>query len=63
MVDGTVSNPAVVFASETNTGVFRPTAGQYGVSILGALVLNTTASGIAVTGTGNFTGGVSGGTF
>jgi len=63
MVDGTVSNPAVFFASETNTGVFRPAAGQYGLSILGALVLNTKAAGIEVTGTGTFSGGVSGGTF
>jgi hypothetical protein len=63
MVDGTVSNPAVSFASETNTGVFRPAAGQYGVAILGALVLNTKAAGIEVTGTGTFSGGVSGGTF
>lgn len=63
MVDGTVSNPAVFFASESNTGVFRPAAGQYGIAILGALVSSTTASGLAITGTGNFTGGVSGGVF
>jgi len=63
MVDGTVSNPAVFFASETNTGVYRPSAGQYGISILGSLVSNTKATGVEVTGTGTFSGGVSGGTF
>jgi len=61
--DGTSGSPSLNFASETNTGVYRPGAGRFGVSVLGNLVLDTTASGINVTGTGNFTGGVSGGAF
>lgn len=63
MVNGSVSNPAVYFASETSTGIYRPGGGQFGISILGTLVLNTQAGGIVVTGTGTFTAGVSGGTF
>jgi hypothetical protein len=63
MVNGTVTNPALYFASETNTGVYRPGAGQFGISILGTLVTNVKATGIEVTGSGTFTTGVSGGTF
>jgi hypothetical protein len=63
MVDGTVSNPAVYFASEPTTGIYRPGAGQFGLSILGVLVSNTKATGLEITGTGTFSGGVSGGAF
>jgi hypothetical protein len=65
LADGTVSNPAINFATETTTGVYRPASGEFGVSILGVQRLNVTASGIAVTGAGAFTGAVSGttGTF
>jgi hypothetical protein len=63
MVNGSASNPSLYFATETNTGIYRPGGGQFGISILGNLISNTTATGLAVTGTGNFTGGVSGGTF
>ena len=61
--NGTAGAPSLNFASETNTGVFRPGAGRFGVSVLGNLILDTTASGISVTGTGIFSGGVSGGSF
>jgi hypothetical protein len=63
MVNGSATNPAVYFASETNTGIYRPGGGQFGISILGSLVLNVQAGAIAVTGTGTFTNGVSGGQF
>lgn len=63
LVDGTVSNPAAFFASEINTGIFRPAAGQFGIAILGALVSTTKATGLDIVGAGNFTTGVSGGTF
>lgn len=63
LVNGTVTAPSLNFASELNTGVYRPAPGRFGVSILGNLVLDVTASGISVTGSGNFTTGVSGGTF
>jgi hypothetical protein len=61
--DGSVSTPALRFASETNTGIYRPASGEFGISILGTQRVNVTATGISVTGTGNFTGGVSGGTY
>lgn len=63
LINGTAAAPGLNFASETNTGVYRPGAGRFGVSVLGNLVLDVTASGISVTGTGTFSGGVSGGTF
>jgi len=63
MVDGTVTNPAVYFASEPTTGIYRPAAGQFGIAILGVLVSNTRATGLEITGTGTFSGGVSGGAF
>jgi hypothetical protein len=63
LANGTAGAPSLNFASETNTGVYRPGAGRFGVSILGNLVLDTTASGVSVTGTGTFSGGISGGAF
>jgi hypothetical protein len=63
LVNGSAAVPALNFASETNTGVYRPASGEFGVSILGTQRLNVTATGIDVTGTGIFSGGISGGTF
>lgn len=63
LVNGTAGSPALNFASETNTGVYRPGAGRFGISVLGNLVADFSASGIAVTGSGNFTTGISGGAF
>ena len=61
--DGSASAPSLAFASETNTGVYRPGAGQFAITILGTQRLNVAASGISVTGTGTFSSGVLGGTF
>jgi hypothetical protein len=61
--DGTVSAPSLAFASESNTGVYRPGAGEFAVSVLGVQRLDVTAAGVSVTGTGTFSGGVLGGTF
>jgi len=63
ILNGTVTTPSIGFASETNTGIYRPAAGQFGITILGSEVLNVNNSGINVTGIGNFSGGISGGTF
>jgi len=63
LVNGSVGTPALNFSAETNTGVYRPGIGEFAVSILGTQRLDVTATGIAVTGSGNFTTGVSGGVF
>jgi len=63
IVDGSAASPAINFSSETNTGIYRPGTGQFGLSILGTLRFNLSASGLAITGTGNFSAGVSGGSF
>jgi len=62
-VDGTASAPAVSFASESNTGIYRPGTGQWGVSIVGANRATLSATGLVVNGTGTFTSGVQGGSF
>ena len=64
-MNGTAGSPAVYFGSEANTGIYRPGAGRFGISILGNLVLDTDANGISVTGDVDATGNVSGvdGTF
>lgn len=63
IVNGTAGSPSINFASETSTGIYRPGAGRWGVSVLGTEILDVDALGIAVTGTGSFSGGISGGTF
>jgi len=55
--DGTVANPSLNFASETNTGMYRPGSGEIGWSILGVNALLLSASGLTVPN------GISGGTF
>lgn len=63
LINGTAASPSLNFASETNTGVYRPGAGRFGISVLGNLIFDVDANGIQTIGTGNFTGGVSGGAF
>jgi len=63
LVDGTVTSPSLNFASETSTGIYRAVAGQFNISILGVLRSTLSATGLAIAGTGNFTSGISGGTF
>lgn len=63
VLDGTVTVPSISFASETDTGIYRPGAGQFGITVLGSQVVDVNASGIEVTGSGTFSGGISGGTF
>lgn len=55
--NGTVSNPSLNFAGETNTGMYRPGSGEIGFSILGSLAMQLTATGMTVPN------GISGGAF
>lgn len=55
LVNGNAGSPSLNFGSETNTGVYRPGAGRFGISILGNLVLDVDANGINVTGAVNST--------
>jgi hypothetical protein len=65
LVDGTVGTPSLNFAAETSTGIYRPAAGELGVSVLGTKRVSVTATGVAVTGAVAASGAVSGttGTF
>ena len=63
IIDGTVATPAINFANETSTGIYRAASGEFNISILGVKRLTVSASGISVVGTGTFSSGVLGGTF
>ena len=63
LANGTAGAPSLNFVAETNTGIYRPGAGRFGIAVLGNLVADVTATGLAITGAGNFTTGISGGTF
>jgi hypothetical protein len=43
--------------------VYRPAAGEFGVSVLGVQRFKATATGVTVTGSGTFSTGIAGGTF
>jgi hypothetical protein len=67
--DGTVGSPSLNFSNETSTGVYRATSGQFNIAVLGSNIASFAATGLAITGSGTFTGtgtfvgGISGGTF
>ena len=63
LINGSVGTPSLNFASETSTGVYRPSAGELGISVLGTQRFKATATGVSITGTGTFSGGIAGGTF
>ena len=63
LVNGTVGTPALNFALETSTGLYRPGAGQMNVAVLGVDRVAFSATGVNVTGSGNFTTGIAGGVF
>ena len=63
LINGTVGTPAINFALETSSGMYRPGTGQVAFAILGSQIINILATGISVTGEGKFSGGVQGGTF
>lgn len=53
IVNGSAASPSIFFGSEPNTGIYRPGAGRFGISVLGNLVLDIDANGINVTGAVN----------
>ena len=55
--DGTVVNPSLNFASESNTGMYRPGSGEIGWSILGVNEMTLAASGLTIPS------GIAGGVF
>lgn len=63
LVNGSAAVPALNFAAEVDTGIYRPGAGELAVTIEGTQRLNVDASGIEVAGAGIFTTGISGGVF
>jgi hypothetical protein len=63
LLDGTVGTPSLNFAAETSTGLYRPGAGELGISVLGTKRVGITATGVSVTGSGTFSTGIAGGTF
>jgi hypothetical protein len=63
VVDGSAAAPAINFNSETNTGIYLQGANNFGIAVNGVQMLNLDTTGLEVPGTGNFTGGVQGGTF
>lgn len=63
LVNGLVSSPALNFAAETNSGIYRPGAGQVSIAILGVNVGTFSSGNLTITGSGTFTTGISGGTF
>jgi hypothetical protein len=69
LINGTAATPALNFSSETNTGIFLAGANQFGISVDGSQIAALTPTGLGITGngsfsgTGNFIGGVLGGTF
>jgi hypothetical protein len=61
--DGTVGSPSLNFATETSTGIYHAASGQMNVAILGVNLATFSATGLSVSGSGTFTGGISGGVF
>jgi hypothetical protein len=63
LANGSAANPSLSFASEPSTGIYRSGSGAFNISILGTDRAEVNASGLEVTGTGTFSGGVLGGIF
>jgi hypothetical protein len=47
IVNGSAGSPSLNFASEISTGLFRPGAGQFGISVLGTIKFLLTSEGIS----------------
>jgi hypothetical protein len=56
--DGSLANPAIAFNSETNTGIYRPSAGKLAVDVQGTKRLEVNTTGIEITGNITVSGSV-----
>lgn len=63
LVNGSAGAPALNFSAETSTGIYRPGSGEFGIAISGTKRFGLTSTGLTITGTGTFSGGVAGGVF
>jgi hypothetical protein len=69
LINGTAGVPSLNFSSETNTGLYRPGAGRFGITVQGTQIIDVDSTGAQITGAidstgvGTFVGGVRGGTF
>ena len=63
LANGSEDTPALNFASEIDTGIYRPGSGEFGISITGDKRFGLTDTGLTITGTGTFINGISGGLF
>lgn len=63
LTNGSASAPSLSFASEGNTGIYRPDVGEIAITVTGTQRLMVDSSGVTVTGAGVFTNGINGGVF
>lgn len=65
LINGSVSNPSLSFASEPTTGIYRAASGEFDIAILGANLFSLTATGLTINGTITATNyvGITGGVF
>jgi len=48
LTNGTVGNPSLNFAAETNTGIYRAGAGSFNIAVSGVLAVDLTSAGMKV---------------
>ena len=60
---GSVGAPSLNFSAETTTGIYRAASGEFNIAILGSNLFTLSTFGLSINGAGNFTGGISGGTY
>ena len=63
LVDGSSGAPSLSFYNENSTGIYRSGGGEFAIAILATQRFRLSVTGLLITGTGTFTGGVSGGLF
>jgi hypothetical protein len=43
--DGSAANPSITFSGESTTGIYRPAAGEFGITVLGVQIAYAAADG------------------